>query len=85
MRAIALTLRHSGRAATISPSMSNFKTIGTLTFEQLSTLRHRGAFSTVTQTFATCCQQAKYLHNEGEGEGEGGRSLLNIWYKVSRL
>ncbi|KAK2626029.1 hypothetical protein QTJ16_004291 [Diplocarpon rosae] len=35
-----------------------FHQIGELSFEQLSTLRHRGAFSTVTLTFATCCQLA---------------------------
>ncbi|PBP27011.1 HEAT repeat protein [Diplocarpon rosae] len=35
-----------------------FHQIGELSFQQLSTLRHRGAFSTVTLTFATCCQVA---------------------------
>lgn len=33
-----------------------FTGIGNLTFEQLSSLRHRGAFSTVSLTFARCCQ-----------------------------
>ncbi|KAI9047970.1 hypothetical protein LZ554_007771 [Drepanopeziza brunnea f. sp. 'monogermtubi'] len=35
-----------------------FHQIGQLSFDQLSNLRHRGAFSTVTLTFATCCQLA---------------------------
>lgn len=29
--------------------------IGNLTFNQLAELRHRGAFSTVSRTFAACC------------------------------
>lgn len=29
--------------------------IGALAFTQLAELRHRGAFSTVSQTFAACC------------------------------
>ena len=41
-----------------SPTLSTdlFIKIGDLTFQQLSTLRHRGAFSTVSLTFASCCQ-----------------------------
>ncbi|CAL3968679.1 unnamed protein product [Diplocarpon coronariae] len=39
-------------------SVEVFHQIGQLSFEQLSSLRHRGAFSTVTLTFATCCQMA---------------------------
>ncbi|KAH6712398.1 HEAT repeat protein-like protein [Leptodontidium sp. MPI-SDFR-AT-0119] len=35
---------------------TTFVKIADLSFEQLSTLRHRGAFSTVTSTFAACCQ-----------------------------
>ena len=35
---------------------ATFEHIANLSFEQLTTLRHRGAFSTVTSTFAACCQ-----------------------------
>ncbi|RAK77623.1 THADA/TRM732 family protein [Aspergillus fijiensis CBS 313.89] len=35
----------------------HFDKLGTLSFIQLAELRHRGAFSTVSQTFATCCQR----------------------------
>ncbi|PVH78131.1 hypothetical protein DL98DRAFT_258029 [Cadophora sp. DSE1049] len=35
---------------------ATFVQIANLSFEQLTTLRHRGAFSTVTLTFAACCQ-----------------------------
>ena len=34
-------------------------TIGDLCIEQLTMLRHRGAFSTVTQTFALCCEKIR--------------------------
>lgn len=37
-------------------STATFEHIANLSFEQLTTLRHRGAFSTVTSTFAACCQ-----------------------------
>ncbi|KAK5078950.1 hypothetical protein LTR64_002630 [Lithohypha guttulata] len=33
--------------------------VGDMCFEQLRLLRHRGAFSTVSQTFLTCCQKAR--------------------------
>jgi hypothetical protein len=56
--------------------------MGNLTFEQLSTLRHRGAFTTVSSTFATCCQQTKHL---GPADTANGESLLDAWYKVSKM
>ncbi|RKF59454.1 tRNA -methyltransferase non-catalytic subunit TRM732 [Golovinomyces cichoracearum] len=48
---------------------SVFKSIGDLSLEQLSCLRHRGAFSTVSATFAVCCKlNAQYQSN-----------FLNTW------
>lgn len=79
MRAIALTLRHGSSPDTISPSANIFRRLSNLTFDQLSTLRHRGAFTTVSQTFATCCQQTKYLN----ADLKDGDELLNTWYQVS--
>lgn len=35
----------------------DFEKTGQLSFTQLAELRHRGAFSTVSTTFATCCQR----------------------------
>ncbi|KAI9734539.1 MAG: hypothetical protein M1834_002140 [Cirrosporium novae-zelandiae] len=35
----------------------DFKSVGGLCFTQLAELRHRGAFSTVSSTFASCCQR----------------------------
>lgn len=62
--------RHDG-SSVMGPEL--FKKVGNLTFEQLSSLRHRGAFSTVSLTFARCCQLSQ-CHASSE--------LLEIWYKV---
>jgi hypothetical protein len=78
MRAVILTIRKGSREGMLIPSKEAFARIGNLTFTQLVTLRHRGAFSTVSATFAACCQHAKYLH-----WGEGEKPLLDIWYEVS--
>lgn len=52
---------------TIDANHSLIAIIGELCFDQLRLLRHRGAFSTVAQTFLLCCQKArnsnhKHLH-----------------------
>ena len=36
---------------------NDYKRLGKLSFTQLAELRHRGAFSTVSQTFAACCMR----------------------------
>ncbi|RDW59572.1 hypothetical protein BP6252_12659 [Coleophoma cylindrospora] len=54
-----------------------FADIGNLTFNQLASLRHRGAFSTVSLTFSRCCQLA--LHQSQE-EKEA-INLLEQWYQ----
>ena len=78
LRTLALTGKNRGRAGFIIPSSENFARIGDLTFNQLSSLRHRGAFTTVSQTFATCCQHSKYIE-----ENNDGQALLSKWYQVS--
>ncbi|KND95019.1 hypothetical protein TOPH_00464 [Tolypocladium ophioglossoides CBS 100239] len=65
MRTIVLAIRNQSRDGFISPPRDLFERIGNLTFNQLSNLRHRGAFTTVAMTFATCCQQTKHL-DQGE-------------------
>lgn len=64
-------------SAIIPPAV--FTGIGDVTFEQLSNLRHRGAFSTVSLTFARCCQVT-------QAQTTPGRSLdprlLERWYLV---
>jgi hypothetical protein len=55
-----------------------FSGIGDLTFMQLSTLRHRGAFSTVSLTFARCCQLTQYQALNIVSY----QHLLEHWYQV---
>lgn len=53
----------------------HFEQIGSLTYQQLKDLRHRGAFSTVTLTFARCCQLTQSYTIEGSK-----KQLLKQWY-----
>ena len=76
MRTIAATVKNRSREGSISPSQHTFERIGNLTFLQLSTLRHRGAFTTVSATFTTCCQQSKGIFSEG-----AENHLLRVWYE----
>lgn len=55
---------------------SDYEAIGVLSFIQLSELRHRGAFTAVSQTFATCCQRC------GEHTDPEISSLPEVWYQV---
>lgn len=54
-----------------------FRDAGQLTFQQLTTLRHRGAFSTVSLTFAKCCRLAQDI----SVENPVGLALLHEWYQ----
>lgn len=55
-----------------------FVGIGDLTFDQLSNLRHRGAFSTVALTFTRCCQLApQYSLDQSPVQ-----DIIKTWYKV---
>ncbi|EED19802.1 HEAT repeat protein [Talaromyces stipitatus ATCC 10500] len=56
---------------------ADFEAIGTLSFVQLSELRHRGAFSTVAQTFAACCLRC------AENENPEISGLPDLWYEDS--
>lgn len=58
------------------PLLQELSAIGQLCMEQLTKLRHRGAFSTVAQTFAICCQQAI------EVQGQQLHGLRYQWYQV---
>ncbi len=41
-------------------SLEIFTQVGNITFEQLSSLRHRGAFSTVSLTFGEVCKLTQH-------------------------
>ncbi|KAH7408541.1 putative death-receptor fusion protein-domain-containing protein [Phaeosphaeria sp. MPI-PUGE-AT-0046c] len=59
--------------ALISPAL--FKKLGQLCFTQLLELRHRGAFSTVSQTFAAFCRRCVSSNIPAL------RALPEIWYQ----
>ncbi|KAI0115082.1 putative death-receptor fusion protein-domain-containing protein [Daldinia grandis] len=75
-RAIASNASHQAPGL-LAPSRANFEAIGMLTFDQLSNLRHRGAFTTVSQTFTSCCQLVKWFpHPSSDKSG-----FLDQWYE----
>ncbi|KAL1847167.1 hypothetical protein Plec18170_008731 [Paecilomyces lecythidis] len=59
-------------------SRMDYEKIGMASFIQLAELRHRGAFSTVSQTFSTCCQRC------GESSDPSISSLPAGWYMQAR-
>ncbi|KAH7041120.1 putative death-receptor fusion protein-domain-containing protein [Microdochium trichocladiopsis] len=75
LRVIASRLASESKIKPSADARASFEIIGRLTFQELSNLRHRGAFTTVSQTFATCCQLVQYFPVESNGA-----NLLNEWY-----
>ncbi|EAW14308.1 THADA/TRM732 family protein [Aspergillus clavatus NRRL 1] len=57
---------------------ADYEKIGMSSFTQLAELRHRGAFSTVSQTFATCCQRC------GQSSDPAISSLPYRWYQEAK-
>ncbi|TLS28946.1 hypothetical protein PpBr36_00562 [Pyricularia pennisetigena] len=80
MRLIIAPLRFSRVKGTLCPPGDIFKQIGNLTFEQLSSLRHRGAFSTVSLTFVTCCQLVEDP-SVTSPDAAAEETLLFSWYE----
>jgi hypothetical protein len=50
--------------------------------EQLTKLRHRGAFSTVAQTFTLCCQRMATIEGQGLTRTQDHQVRVR-WYNVS--
>lgn len=63
------------------PPLDVFRETGYLAFEQLASLRHRGAFSTVAYTFTNCCQLTQQLKDVYTDLDES-ENLLREWYQV---
>lgn len=78
MRIIAQNARFNRQQGFLAPSQQNFEDIGNLTFDELSNLRHRGAFSTVSQTFTACCQLVLCIPAYQNDDVD----LLKKWYEV---
>ncbi|RWA07653.1 hypothetical protein EKO27_g7461 [Xylaria grammica] len=77
LRTIAHNMRYDRKQGYLAPSRQSFEEIGNLTFTELSNLRHRGAFSTVSQTFTTCCQLVQSIPTDQNGDVD----LLKKWYE----
>ncbi|KAL4992354.1 putative death-receptor fusion protein-domain-containing protein [Aspergillus falconensis] len=57
---------------------ADYEQIGKSSFTQLAELRHRGAFSTVAQTFAACCQRC------GQSSNPEVSALPLLWYQEAK-
>ncbi|KAK3682638.1 putative death-receptor fusion protein-domain-containing protein [Podospora appendiculata] len=80
LRLMVGTLRLTPAPGVPFPPPEVFKSVGSLTFEQLACLRHRGAFSTVSLTFTTCCQLTQNLLVVFP-EVAASENLLRGWYQ----
>ncbi|KAL2024422.1 hypothetical protein VTK56DRAFT_8233 [Thermocarpiscus australiensis] len=80
LRLLIGTLRLKKADGVPFPPLDVFRDTGYLTFEQLASLRHRGAFSTVSHTFTTCCQVTQVLQGVFPGVSET-ENLLREWYQ----
>lgn len=78
LRTVVGNLRLGSGAGCLLPTSDVFTAAGNLAFSQLSTLRHRGAFSSVSLTFTCCCQNA---HHPAIASPDGEKTLLEAWYE----
>lgn len=78
MRTIVGNLRYDRAAGHLLPSPEMFRGAGNLAFTQLSRLRHRGAFSSVSLTFTCCCQHSQ---SHAVAVSAENQSLLGTWYQ----
>ncbi|KAJ5943687.1 hypothetical protein N7516_003855 [Penicillium verrucosum] len=82
--ALSYSWRSLREATSYGPSghdglnLADFSNIGGVSFTQLAELRHRGAFSNVSQTFATCCQRCS------SSKDPSIRELPRSWYQEAK-
>ncbi|CZR61279.1 uncharacterized protein PAC_11175 [Phialocephala subalpina] len=82
LRSLVAKRKLSGPDGSALLPLDLFQYIGDLTFDQLSNLRHRGAFSTVSLTFATCCALTQYKARETSMASQtSGATKLQEWYE----
>ncbi|KAL2135275.1 hypothetical protein VTI74DRAFT_9155 [Chaetomium olivicolor] len=79
LRLLVGTLRMKQADGVPFPPLDVFRETGYLTFEQLASLRHRGAFSTVSYTFMICCQLTQQL-GDAYTDLDASENLLREWY-----
>ena len=78
MHAIFMTALLNSDNGVLKLDYDDFHHLGWLAFSQLAELRHRGAFSTVAQTFALCCAKCA----ETTGTHTHIAQLPELWYQV---
>ncbi|ROV99157.1 hypothetical protein VMCG_06652 [Cytospora schulzeri] len=78
LRTIVGNLKFARAEGCLLPTPEVFSSAGNLAFTQLSTLRHRGAFSSVSLNFTCCCQHAL---DPRIASSTDENSLLGAWYK----
>lgn len=84
MNFIVTNIGFSSSASCSGFRYEDFQKLGNLAFTQLAELRHRGAFSSVSQTFASCCRkcaQANQLSDPQINLSPISRLPVH-WYKV---
>ncbi|KAI9870465.1 MAG: hypothetical protein M1830_004221, partial [Pleopsidium flavum] len=79
LHAMLVNKTYSPQASGTGLQYEDLQRIGRLSFTQLAELRHRGAFSTVSQTFAACCVRC------AQSPEKAIRDLLATWYKDTLL
>lgn len=79
MRVIITKATFSNARATAILGVEDVGDLGKLCFVQLAELRHRGAFSTVAQTFASCCLRCSQIDDPAV------QRLPKAWYEVSSI
>ncbi|KAI9792195.1 MAG: hypothetical protein M1816_002735 [Peltula sp. TS41687] len=75
LRGIVMTFMDIRDIETSKQVTEDLLRIGRLSFEQLAELRHRGAFSSVSQTFAACCRVCVMFRNTVS------QDMLRKWYE----
>ncbi|KKK22927.1 hypothetical protein ARAM_005405 [Aspergillus rambellii] len=72
------TLSNETYGPELGLNREDYDKIGRASFTQLAELRHRGAFSTVAQTFASCCQRC------GQSKKREISELPLLWYQEAK-
>lgn len=80
MRTIVGNLKLGHTEGYLLPTPEVFSRAGNLACTQLSTLRHRGAFSSVSLNFTCCCQHAQDPRVVSPADRN---PLLGTWYKTA--
>lgn len=79
LRAVVTRAPYQSQSGKSLLRIEDIKRLGDLCFLQLSELRHRGAFSTVAQSFAACSARCVSIKEKET------QDFIGVWYKVCQL